>query len=31
VLTVLSDQWMGAACASSLHEGLPYILIPLPR
>jgi hypothetical protein len=31
ILTVLSDQWMGAACASSLYEGLCYILLPLPR
>ena len=31
ILTVLSDQWLGAACVSSLYEGLPYILLPLPR
>ena len=29
VLTVLSDQWMGAACASSLYEGVfLYIITP---
>ena len=28
ILTVLSDQWMGAAYVSSLYEGVPTILIP---
>ena len=29
ILTVLSDQWLGAACASSLYEGcVLYIITP---
>jgi hypothetical protein len=26
-LTGLSDQWKGAACASCLYEGVPYMII----
>ena len=28
ILTVLSDQWMGAACASSLYEGVSIYYYP---
>ena len=31
ILPVLSDQWFGTACVSGLHEGVPFILLPLPR